>query len=96
MQNGLSPEAAELLKTELTAPPSTSTRQCLPGGQTLPVSAAYLPIGPQPILDHVRIKLDRRAILSNIAFRSKRQTHLTRFLPRERTVKEPYFTPGRN
>ena len=44
MQNGLSLEAAELLKTELTAPPTTSTRQCLPGRQTLPVSAAYLPM----------------------------------------------------
>jgi len=30
-------------------PPLTSTCQCLPGVQTLPAPAAYLPIGPQPI-----------------------------------------------
>ena len=37
-------------------------------GQTLPAPAAYPAIGPQPILGHVFLQLDRRAILSNIAF----------------------------
>ncbi len=54
-------------------PPHSSTCQCLPGEQTLPASAAYLPIGPQSILGRVCPKLNSRAILSNIAFHRKRQ-----------------------
>ena len=37
-------------------------------GTNIASPAAYLPIGSQPILGHVFLQLDTRAILSNIAF----------------------------
>jgi len=88
MQISLSPEAAELLKIELPAISTTYLNLSMPPWGTNTASpAAYLPIGPNPILGHVCLQLDRRAILSNIAFRPKRQTHLTRFSPREMAIK---------
>ncbi len=50
----LSPETAAPLKTELAAISTTYLNLSMPSwGQTLPAPAAYLPIGPQPILGHV-------------------------------------------
>ncbi len=74
MQVSLSPEAAEPLKTELVAISITYLNLSMPSWGTNTASpAAYLPISPQPILGHVFLQLNRRAILSNIAFRQKNQ-----------------------
>jgi len=40
------------------------------------ILAAYLPIGPQPILGHVCLQLDKIALLSNIAFTPEDQAPL--------------------
>ena len=67
-------------------PPLTSSCQYLPGGQTLPAPAAYPTIGPQPILGHVCLQLDRRAILSNIAFRPEKTSSIPLFFYRVPTA----------
>ncbi len=69
MQVSLSLEAAEPLKTELAAISPTYLNLSMPSwGTNTATLAAYLPIGPQPILGHVCLNLDSRAIQSNIAF----------------------------
>ncbi len=68
MQISLSPEAAAPLKTELAAISTTYLNLSMPSwGQTLPALAAYLPISPQPILGHVFLQLDSRAIPFNVS-----------------------------